>query len=419
MKYFYWGPYTGFVGTIQGMVNSAAATRRAGHEVCLIRAYEEWGENAQEVQDEGLRVIDLGLARLWPGLSRRSGYFPSRLFSLLVILFAPWRLAREIDREKPDVLVTCLLAVPALLAVALARHKPKVVSIIWGFPGFLLAGKRQGNPLKRVEGWLRRLCWRVLYRRADRIAAVSDGTFRRLGEEFPFARNKLFRLNAPIALPRLQERGREECPHPWLAARAAGWITATAGVQGSDAEPVLLAVGRLSFQKGQDTLLDALALVRREVPARLIVLGLGENETALRQQVQRLRIAEAVDFAGFTKNPFAFFSRADAFVISSRWEDLCHVIIEAACVGVPIVTTDCPSGPGDFVRYGEAGEVCAVDDAAGMAAAILRVLRSPDRGAAKARLAYDCAQEYTPDFHYRQLAAAVNDANAGQGAVAQ
>ncbi len=410
MKYFYWGPYTGFVGTIQGMVNSAAATRRAGHEVCLIRAYEEWSENAQEVRDEDLRVIDLGLARLWPGLSRRSGYLPSRLFSLLVILCAPWRLARQIDREKPEVLVTCLLAIPALLAVALARHKPKVVSIIWGFPGFLLASGRQGNPLKRIEGRVRRFFWQWLYRRADRIAAVSNGTLMRLGEEFPFAREKLFRLNAPIALPRLQVRGREACAHRWLERRQAGW-SASGAVD--PAGPVLLAVGRLSFQKGQDTLLSALAKVREEIPARLIVLGLGENEAALREQARQLKIDDAVDFAGFTKNPFAFFSRADAFVISSRWEDLCHVIIEAACVGVPIVTTDCPSGPGDFVRYGEAGEVCAVDDVDGMAAAILRALRAPDHGAAKARLAYDCAQEYTPESHYRQLAAAVEGMKQG------
>lgn len=408
MKFFYWGPYTGFVGTIQGMVNSAVATRRfGGHEVCLIRAYEEWKETGGDIADAGVQVIDLGLAKYLPGLHKRNGFWPSRLFTIFLTVFSPWRLARAIDREKPDVLITCLLAVPALLAVKLARHKPRVVSIIWGFPAFLLP--RQKQPLhKRIEGRLRRFLWERLYRSADHIAAVSNGTKSLLEKEFPFARPKLFLLNAPIALPRLRKQAAEPCPHPWLQERTPGWILADSQMgEGCEHDgAVLLAVGRLSYQKGHDTLLAALALAQEQLPVRLIILGRGENEGALRAQA--LRLGVTVDFAGFSDNPFAFASRVDGFIISSRWEDLCHVIIEAAYVGAPIVTTDCPSGPGDFIRRGEAGELCSVDDAAGMAAAILRLLTSSDRGAAKARLACECAQAYTLEHHYTQLKEAID-----------
>lgn len=404
MKFLYWGPYTGFVGTIQGMVNSAASLREhGGQEVTLVRAYQEWQEREQEVARAGLQIADLGLRKRFPWLPVRTGFFFSRLYYLFISLFAPRRLAKLIDETKPDCLVACLLVAPMLKAVALATHKPKTVAIIWGYPNFLLRGKQRGkNPLKWLEGWLRKRLWRKHYGKIDHIAAVSARTRGELEAMFPEFRGKTFLMRVPVAQPRLLELAAQDCPHPWLFGRGADYPEVAASSH-LPAEPVIVAVGRLSYQKGFDTLLRALAQLRLEVPAKLIILGGGELAPQLRALAAALGISDAVELPGFVQNPYMYLRRADAFVLSSRWEDPCHAIIEAGYAGAPIITTDCPSGPADFVLHGDAGEVCAVDDAHDMAAALRRSLFQTGR--TKAKRAFTRAQEFTPRAHCAQLLA--------------
>ena len=160
----------------------------------------------------------------------------------------------------------------------------------------------------------------------------------------------------------LEAAAREPVAHAWLR---------------PGEPPVVLGVGKLSPQKGFDVLLRAFARVRAERPARLVILGEGPQRRALERLARELGIADDVSLPGFVANPFAWMARCAVFALSSRWEGLPSVLIEALACGCAVVSTDCPSGPAEILDGGAFGPLCPVGDAAALAGAILRVLEAP------------------------------------------
>jgi len=138
--------------------------------------------------------------------------------------------------------------------------------------------------------------------------------------------------------------------------------------------PVILGVGRHHFQKGFDTLLRAFARVRQQMPARLVILGEGPERPNLERLAAELGVAADVDLPGFDPNPFRYMRWAGVFVLSSRYEGLPNVLIQALACGCPVVSTDCPSGPSEILDGGRYGALVPVDDVEAMAQAIVRAL---------------------------------------------
>ena len=117
-------------------------------------------------------------------------------------------------------------------------------------------------------------------------------------------------------------------------------------------------------------LLDAFAKVRARRVARLLILGEGPDRDALTAQIEALGLADDVELAGYNDNPYAYFARATAFVLSSRWEGLPTVLIEALSCGAPVIATECPSGPREILAQGRYGRLVPVGDVAAMASAL-------------------------------------------------
>ena len=107
------------------------------------------------------------------------------------------------------------------------------------------------------------------------------------------------------------------------------------------------------------------------------MLGKGRLRPALESQAKELRIAEHVDFPGFVRNPYAFMAKASLFVLSSRYEGLPTVLIEAMACGCPVVSTDCRFGPDEILEDGRWGELVPVGDAKALSEAMLRTLDTP------------------------------------------
>ena len=140
---------------------------------------------------------------------------------------------------------------------------------------------------------------------------------------------------------------------------------------------VVITVARLEQQKNLDLLLKSFAILSKDLNARLILVGSGSLLKALKDQADSLGINQIVEFVGFKCEPYLELVRADLFVLSSNFEGLPTTIIEALHCGLPVVSTDCPSGPAEILQGGLYGSLVPMNDVNAMAAAMKSEL---DRG---------------------------------------
>jgi glycosyltransferase involved in cell wall biosynthesis len=169
------------------------------------------------------------------------------------------------------------------------------------------------------------------------------------------------------------------------------------------AKPRLGIVGRLGEQKGHTDLLDAMLIVRKTVPAELLIIGSGELEPDLRQKATRLRLAECVHFLGSRNDVFDIMPCLDIMVSSSWWEGFPTVLLEGMALGVPIVATDV-SGSRELVITGETGMLVPPHDPARLAEAILRLLEDSSLAQAMAGEARKRMERFTVQNAARKCA---------------
>ncbi|MEQ1070050.1 glycosyltransferase family 4 protein [Acinetobacter sp. ACNIH3] len=114
----------------------------------------------------------------------------------------------------------------------------------------------------------------------------------------------------------------------------------------------ILCVGRLTYQKGFDLLITAWARVAQQVPDwKIVIVGSGEDEQMLKQMAKSLGVDDSIIFAGQQKNMSTFYRQASFFCMSSRFEGLPMVLLEAQSYGLPIVAFDCDTGPAEIVQH--------------------------------------------------------------------
>lgn len=315
-------------GAEKSMLVLAHALARRGFAVDLVLAQAK-GPYLAEVGDK-LRLIDLKASRV--------------LFSLPALI-------RYLRQERPAALLSSLdyANVVALWARRLAGIPDKVVV---NDQNTLSIVSKQSSQLRQR---LVPLLVKHFYPWSDRIVGNSRGVAEDLQQITGLPEKQIQIIYNPVVTPDMREKTRVFPDHPWL--------------QNSDV-PVLLAIGRLTAQKDFATLLRAVAQVQRMQPCRLIILGEGPDRAELEALVGELRLGSSVSLPGFVKNPYAYLARASLFVLSSRWEGLPTVLIEALACGVPVIATDCPSGPREILADGRYGTLVPMQDATALAEAI-------------------------------------------------
>ncbi len=283
------------------------------------------------------------------------------------VLRAVLPLARYLHETRPDVLLTAQdhANVVAVAARALARTR-------WGVATKLVLGHHSSAIGKTAAEMPRneRVVMALvphLYGRADRIVAVASGVADSLAAYAHLERASLDVIYNPIITPELLQKAAASVDHPWLQQG-----------QALGQPPVVLGCGRLVPDKDYPTLLRAFALVCKELPARLLILGEGPELPRLQALTRELGLDEAVQFPGFFANPYGMLQRAAVFVQSSVREALPTVLVESLAIGTPVVATRTASGTAEILEnseFGPLGALVPCGDAPALAQAILQVLR--------------------------------------------
>lgn len=263
-------------------------------------------------------------------------------------------LARYLRERRPHAVQVRMwpLTVIAVLARALARSKARLV---------LSDHAPLSRHYSRSPRTLRLLKWsvRAFYPRAEARILVSAGAAEDLSRLTGLPRDAFTVVYNPLA--------RVERPAPSADVEAL-W-------KGSDGR--IISVGSLTAIKNHALLLDAFVRLRRLRRARLLIVGAGEELSALRAQAAREGVADDVVFAGFQPDPSALIASADLFVLSSEFEGFGNVLVEAMWLGVKVVSTDCPTGPREILAGGEFGRLVPCGDAQALAEAMDAALREP------------------------------------------
>lgn len=323
-------------GGVEKMIsNLARGFLQAGFDVDLVLIKTQ-GAHLQSIPD-GARIINLQA--------------PTAILSLP-------GLVKYLRRKRPAALLAAKdrAGRVALLARKIAGGPDRVLLRLGTHLSQSLEGKTS------LQKFLRYFPARRLYPLADRIICVSQGVAEDIAGITGLPSSRFRVIGNPVLSPELYNWAAQEPGDAWFDAPGASRI---------------VAVGRLTRQKGFDVLLKAFAELCRQRPARLLILGEGPLRPQLQTQVQELGLQDQVRLPGFKDNPYAYLARADLFVLSSRFEGSPNALKEALALGTPVVATDCNSGPRQILQNGYYGPLVPVDDSPSLARAMLEVLDFP------------------------------------------
>jgi glycosyltransferase involved in cell wall biosynthesis len=349
-----------FVPSLRGggaervMVMLANGFAERGHRVDLVLTRAE-GPYLPEVSPQ-VRIVDLDKGRV--------------LASLLP-------LARYLRRERPDTMLSALnhANVIAIIARALA-------SGILGNRIPLVVSEHNTCTATRADSLgqaiIRSLMCK-LYNRATSIVGVSRGVSEDLARLLRVPAERVITIYNPVVTDNMPILANKSPDHPWFE---------------SGSPPVIIGVGRLTPQKDFSTLICAFAELRKRRSCRLVILGEGELRSELQTLASKTGFTDDILFAGFTGNPLCWMRSSAVFVLSSAWEGLGNVLIEAMACGTPVVSTDCRSGPREILESGRWGRLVPVGDATALAKAMADTLDEaspPDVVARSADFSVDIA----------------------------
>ena len=208
------------------------------------------------------------------------------------------------------------------------------------------------------KGWyknsFKKLIYKFFYCLADTIIVNSLDFKKEM--DFLFGKKTNCILN-PLNLKEIQKKSLKGKKEPFF--------------QSSNKCLKLLNVGRLTEQKDQITLLKAVNLLKNRINFKLLIVGRGMEKNKLKEFIKTNKLHKCVKIINFTKNPFGYFKQSDLFVLTSRFEGLPNVLLEAAALKKFIISTNCPTGPREILLNNKGGEIVKVGNYKELATKIL------------------------------------------------
>lgn len=207
-----------------------------------------------------------------------------------------------------------------------------------------------------------KLLLKLLYGKADRIIAVSNGVKKALIKVFKIDERKIQVIYNPCDINKIKKLSMEKVEYPWF----------------SEKIPIIITIGRLIEKKGHGKLIQAFAKIKKQIPSKLVIIGEGNLRKQLERLTVKFEVEKDIAFLGWQENPYKYISKSNIFVLSSNSEPFGLVVVEAMVCGIPVVSFDCESGPREILDNGEYGILVPVGDIEGLSEAVINILKNND-----------------------------------------
>jgi len=376
---YYWGPFIDKVATVTAILNSAQSINEYSKKFSakIINAVGEWDEFIKEDRINNLNFINFNF-NFYKNLPRFS-YIKSRISYLIIFLKCFFPLKNLLNKNKPEFLIIHLIISLPLILFLIFRFETKLCLRISGKPKFNI---------------FRLLLWKMSAKKIYKVFSPTQETKDILVEKKIFDESKIFVLKDPILkIKKIMEKKKEE------------------KLDKKFIKNNLILVGRLTKQKNFKLFIEAFEEIQKEFPdLRANILGEGELKNELIELTKRKKLLKKIIFLNYKKNVFKYILNSKIFILPSLWEDPGFVLIEAAACNVIIISSDCESGPKEFLNHGEAGYLFKSGNKDSLVEAIKKVLKNNiDTHKIKKIAAKKQAMHYSVFRHFDTLESTLND----------
>ena len=267
-------------------------------------------------------------------------------------------LSRHLRQTKPDIIIAAMWPLTSVTVIAW---------LLAGRPGRLFLSDHSQLSISciqelHISSLVLGCIMHLTYPFATGVIAVSEGVKQDMCRISGLAPSSIRVIYNPAAIGMPSHREPEEV-------RSQLW--------GKGFSYHILSVGTLKAQKDHATLIKAFSQLPKDINAKLAILGEGPLRSELETLVQQLGLQDRVTMPGYVLDPYFWYRSADLFVLSSRWEGFGNVIVEALECGVPVVSTDCPSGPAEILENGRFGKLVPIQQPDELAVSIAQCLIKP------------------------------------------
>ena len=320
---YYWSPCLTKVGTYKSTINSALSLAKYSKNffsVKIINICGEWDSQKEFFNKNNIELIDLGLNyfKYLP----KTGFFKSRLSYLIIILLSFIPMTVMMFKKKPKFLIIHLLTSLPLILNFIFRFKTNLILRISGYPKLNV---------------FRFILWKYMCNKIHKITCPSNDLRKQLEERKVFKNSKLTFLPDPIIeVKKFKKKNNFK-------------------IKEND-NKFFMSAGRLTKQKNFHYLIEEFSNFNKKNPNYdLYIFGDGEEKNSLLLEIKKKDLTNKVFLMGYSNEIYDYMKHADAFILSSLWEDPGFVIIEAAMNNLFIISSNCKNGPNEFLDNGKGG----------------------------------------------------------------
>jgi len=324
-KIFYWSPCLSHVGTVISTLNSAIALSKYSNEfdVSILNVCGEWDKYNDQIEKNSINLINLNF-KYFKYLPK-TGYVGSRFSYIVIFIFSFIPLLRIIRFQKPEVLILHLITSLPLFLQYLFNFKTKFILRISGYPKL---------------NFFRKFFWKRISKKIELTTCPTIDLKSYLIKNKIFNKNKItFLPDAILDYSKLKKADKN-----------------FSIIKDCSNNKIILSVGRLTKQKNFVYLINEFYKFNKvNKNYVLFIVGEGEERENLEKTIRSLELKDKVFLIGHRSNIYDYMRNSEIFVLSSLWESPGFVIIEAAINNLFIISSDCPTGPKEFLNGGKNG----------------------------------------------------------------